>query len=140
GSSDEVSAARFYRIRNGRLRDPHHRLPRDRAHGRVDRRPSRRRKAALVRPFGGTSRLLTKSLRAGVRTLSRYFGRGQGEGLLVLMKPSLRVHAPRRPHNPPLERTVAAVYFTWSSVARAPPRPLNGITLCGTEHHRATSV
>jgi hypothetical protein len=36
--------------------------------------------------------------------------------------------------NPPLERTAAAVYFTCGpSVARAPPRPLNGLTLCGTE-------
>ena len=43
----------------------------------------------------------------------------------------------RRPagaDNPPLERTAAAVYFHCRpSVARAPPRPLNGITLYGKE-------
>ena len=31
--------------------------------------------------------------------------------------------------NPPLERTAAAVYFTCHRGSRAPPRPLNGITL-----------
>ena len=58
-SADEVSAAGLQRVRDGGLGDHHHRRPCVRPSGRADRRPGRRREAAIVRPVGGTSRVLT---------------------------------------------------------------------------------
>src|SRR5690349_11991798 len=49
--------------------------------------------------------------------------------------------ATRPADNPPLERTAAAVYFLLrSSVARAPPRPLNGITLSASMAPRPSTL